>query len=55
MIERQVRDAALVAEFVGRIVSEAERCGAPASVVLELQRLHDVALDRVAHARDGWR
>jgi hypothetical protein len=55
MSEPQVRHAVLVAEFVGRIVSEAERCGAPPSVVLELQRLHDVALDRVAHARDGWR
>lgn len=55
MTEPQVRDAALVAEFVGRMVIEAERCGAPASVVLELQRIHDVALDRITHARDGWR
>ena len=55
MTETVARDEVLVAEWIGRTVIEAERCGAPATVVLELQRMHDLALDRVAHARAGWR
>lgn len=55
MTETTTTDASIVAEWIGRTVIEAERCGAPATVVLELQRLHDITLDRAAHARDGWR
>ena len=55
MIETIETDAAIVADWIGRTVIEAERCGAPATVVLELQRLHDLAIDRITRERDGWR
>ena len=53
--EAKPSDACIVAEWIGRTVIEAERCGAPASVVLELQRLHDLSIDRVTRERHGWR
>jgi len=55
MIETIDNDAAIVADWIARTVIEAERCGAPATVVLELQRLHDLAIDRITRERDGWR
>lgn len=55
MIEPTVRDATDVAEWIGRTVIEAERSGAAATVVLELQRLHDLAIDRITRERHGWR
>lgn len=55
MTETTTTDASIVAEWIGRTVIEAERCGAPATVVLELQRLHDLAIDRITRERHGWR
>ncbi len=55
MTETVARDEVLVAEWIGRTVIEAERCGAPATVVLELQRLHDLAIDRITRERHGNR
>ena len=55
MTERSATDASMVAEWIGRTVKDAESSGAPPSVVLRLQRIHDHTLDIVAHARIGWR
>lgn len=52
--EAKPTDAEIVAEWIGRTVKDAELSGAPASVVLRLQRIHDHTLDIVAHARIGW-
>ncbi len=55
MMAKTNTDASIVADWIGRTVIEAERSGAPATVVLELQRLHDLTIDRITRERQGWR